>query len=67
MNIVENITKRLKEQGKTQRQFYNDLELPNNMLSIWKKRNSIPNAVIMYNIALYLNCRIEDLIDREYL
>lgn len=67
MNIVENITKRLKEQGKTQRQFYNDLGLPNNILSIWKKRNTIPNAVTLYNIALYLNCRIEDLIDMKYL
>lgn len=35
-------------------------------LASWKK-GSIPNAYIIYDIAKYFGCRIEDLIEREYL
>lgn len=67
MTISTIISKKLHEKGITHRKFYSDLQLPNNALSIWEKRNTIPSALICYNIASYLNCRIEDLLEKEYL
>lgn len=64
---VDKITQKLKEKKITQRKFYEDLKLPNNSLSKWKKQNSIPSALKCYNIAKYLGCRIEDLLDLPYL
>lgn len=61
------IKQKLKEKGITQRQFYNDLNLSNNVLTKWEKQNSIPSALVVYNIAKYLECRIEDLLDLPYL
>ena len=67
MTISTIISKKLKEQGITHRKFYSDLNLPNNALSIWEKRKTIPSALICYEIAKYLSCRIEDLIEKEHL
>lgn len=64
---VDKIKQMLKEKKITQREFYDDLKLPNNSLTKWKKQNSVPSALIAYNIASYLNCRIEDLLDLPYL
>ena len=60
---VDKIKQILKEKKITQRKFYEDLKLPNNSLSKWKKQHSCPSAIICYRIALYLDCRIEDLLD----
>ena len=67
MSFSTRITKILKEKKITQRQFYEDLKLPNNSLTNWKNRNTIPNALIVYNIAAYLGVRIEVLLDLPFL
>lgn len=67
MSFSTRITKILKEKKITQRQFYKDLKLPNNSLTNWKNRNTIPNALIAYNIAAYLGVRIEVLLDLPFL
>lgn len=64
---VDKIRQLLKEKKITQRQFYTDLQLPNNSLTKWSKQNSIPNALIAYNIAAYLGIRIEVLLDLPFL
>lgn len=43
-----------------------ELNIPTGTLSVWKK-GSTPNVYTCYDIAKYFGCRIEDLIEREYL
>lgn len=43
-----------------------ELKLSNCIIERWKK-GSTPNVYNIYDIAKYLNVRIEDLIDRDYL
>ena len=67
MSISTIIAKKLKEKGITHRKFYSDLQLPNNSLAQWEKRKTIPSGLILYNIASYLECRIEDILEKERL
>ena len=43
-----------------------ELGIDSGNLGRWK-RGSLPNALVLYDIAKYFGCRIEDLIDRDYL
>ena len=42
------------------------LKIGSGNLARWKT-GSLPNAYIIYDIAKYFGCRIEDLIEKEYL
>lgn len=67
MNFTQNLKKILKEKKISQVKFLEDMEYNRNQLVMWNKRNHIPSALIAYNIAKYLGCRIEDLLDLDYL
>lgn len=67
MNFTQNLKKILKEKKISQVKFLKDMEYNRNQLVMWNKRDHIPSALIAYNIAAYLNCRIEDLLDLPYL
>lgn len=63
MNFTQNLKKILKERKITQVKFLNDMGYNRNQLVMWQRRNHIPSALVCYNIAAYLKCRIEDLLD----
>lgn len=67
MNFTQNLKKILKEKKISQVKFLKDMEYNRNQLVMWNKRDHIPSALIAYNIAKYLGCRIEDLLDLDYL
>ena len=67
MNFTQNLKKILKEKKISQVKFLEDMEYNRNQLVMWNKRDHIPSALTAYNIAKYLNCRIEDILDLPYL
>lgn len=67
MTISTKIKQLCKEKHIKQQKMLEDLNINPNAIYIWNKRNTIPSALICYNIAKYLECRIEDLLDLPYL
>ena len=67
MNFAQNIKKICKQKNIKQKDLINHFNLCRNQLDIWNQRNTIPSAILAYNIAAYLKCRIEDLLDLPYL
>lgn len=67
MNIAQNIKKIAKSKGIRVKELTEQIGLSRNILDVWKMRNSNPDVYILYNIAAYLNCRIEDILDLPYL
>lgn len=55
-----------KENNKKKYTVLRELNIESANMAKWKK-GSLPNALVLYDIAKYFGCRIEDLIEREYL
>ena len=55
-----------KENGKKHYSVLSALNIGSGNLARWKK-GATPNVYVMYDIAKYFGCRIEDLIGKEYL
>ena len=67
MNFAQNVKKICKEKKIKQKDLINNFNLCRNQLDIWNQRNTIPSGLVCYNIANYLGCRIEDLLNLPYL
>lgn len=67
MNIAQNIKKIAKSKGIKIKELTEQIGLSRNILDVWNMRNSNPDIYILYNIAKYLGCRIEDILDMPYL
>lgn len=67
MNIAQKIKIIAKEKNIKIKDLTNNIGLSRNILDVWNMRNSNPDVYILYNIAKYLGCRIEDILNLPYL
>ena len=65
--FYDNFIEKCNEKGIKPYKVLRLLAIPSAHITSWKERGSTPNVYYIYEIAKYLGCRIEDLIDREYL
>lgn len=54
----------LREKNISKSQMLSDLKLGKNQFTYWKKNNTMPNGFTVQAIADYLNCSVNELLDR---
>lgn len=61
-DFVERINTLLDKKGISKKDFYSDLNIANNSITAWGKKNQSPSADVALKIAQYLNTTVEYLL-----